>query len=563
MNSQKKPRAAWTRPWTVALSTAAMLGGSALLSGGCVDNVAEAPTAKETCGQLQTCDGKCVDLRNDPNHCGGCINPCSAGEICTAGACSVACAGGTTSCQGKCVDAQNDVSNCGACGTKCGAGEVCSAGKCGLNCAGGSTQCAGTCVDAQNDPQNCGACDAACAAGEVCAAGKCALDCVGGSTKCGGKCVDTTNNPQNCGSCAAACPAVNHGAGVCVAGSCGSSCNAGFADCDSDPANGCEVDTTTDLNHCGGCGTACAPAANEPPSCTAGVCGLSTCNAGFADCDSDQANGCEADLTSDAANCNSCGNACAAGQGCNAGVCACPNAGTLCAGVCVDTQTDPANCNGCGNACASNQACSSGACSCAANFGDCDMNPANGCEADLTTDPNNCGACNAPCPAGSQCDSGACSVAATLFFAGDDSCEAYVDGVLFGTSPSWSLANKVSFKLTVGPHVVAVKGMNAANGQNPGAMILDLAYGAARLSSDATWDASTVQSADWEKLGGSLSMPVAPSTYGDIFSPIWWNRDPVTFAAKNFPDDSSANWVWSAGFVTDSVVYFRKEFTVP
>jgi hypothetical protein len=31
-------------------------------------------------------------------------------------------------------------------------------------------------------------------------------------------------------------------------------CNVGFADCDGNPANGCEVNTRTDVNNCGGCG---------------------------------------------------------------------------------------------------------------------------------------------------------------------------------------------------------------------------------------------------------------------------------------------------------------------
>ena len=50
-------------------------------------------------------------------------------------------------------------------------------------------------------------------------------------------------------------------------------CAAGFADCDANPANGCEASTLTSAEHCGGCGMACASGV-----CAAGRCGsLTTC----------------------------------------------------------------------------------------------------------------------------------------------------------------------------------------------------------------------------------------------------------------------------------------------
>jgi hypothetical protein len=93
-------------------------------------------------------------------------------------------------------------------------------------------------------------------------------------------------------------------------------------------------------------------------------------------------------------------------------------------------------------------------------------------------------------------------------------------------------------------------------------VILDLGYGSERIVTGSDWDSSTDFVAGWETLGGSLLNPVPPVTHEGIFNTMWWNRDPVTFAAKNFPDDSQAMWVWSQGFLTDSVVYFRKEFVV-
>ncbi|MBI4699650.1 MAG: hypothetical protein HY744_00545, partial [Deltaproteobacteria bacterium] len=109
-----------------------------------------------------------------------------------------------TMCAGKCVDVQNDPANCGACSSACPPGQVCSAGVCSLVCAGGTTKCGGACVDTKVDPQNCGGCGVACAKDQLCQAGSCALNC-GPLTKCGNECVDTSTNASHCGGCNQAC----------------------------------------------------------------------------------------------------------------------------------------------------------------------------------------------------------------------------------------------------------------------------------------------------------------------------------------------------------------------
>jgi alpha-tubulin suppressor-like RCC1 family protein len=51
---------------------------------------------------------------------------------------------------------------------------------------------------------------------------------------------------------------VSHGTGSCGAGRCTiSSCDAGYADCDARFDSGCEVDTARTATHCGGCGMRC------------------------------------------------------------------------------------------------------------------------------------------------------------------------------------------------------------------------------------------------------------------------------------------------------------------
>ncbi|MDB4927599.1 MAG: uncharacterized protein JWM10_83, partial [Myxococcaceae bacterium] len=132
------------------------------------------------------------------------------------------------------------------------------------------------------------------------------------------------------------------GGGACGVGV----CLDGYADCDSNAANGCE----------------CKPP-NAAGACAAGGCAVRACFAGYGDCDHAAANGCESLLASDAANCGACGAPCAAGRACAAGSCVLCAAGqTVCPGGCVDTQTSTAHCGACGRACAAGQVCTAGAC---------------------------------------------------------------------------------------------------------------------------------------------------------------------------------------------------------
>jgi hypothetical protein len=171
---------------------------------------------------------------------------------------------------------------------------------------------------------NCGACGNVCStsnASAQCKSGQCQLTCKTGYGNCdsaaGNGCeVNTRTSPTNCGACGKVCP---NGV-ACVAGVCKSStCQPGFADCDSNTSNGCEVNTQTSTTNCGVCGNFCI-AANGTSSCVGGTCQIAACNAGFGNCDSSAANGCEVNLQNSPSNCGACGNVCLSGA-CVGGVC--------------------------------------------------------------------------------------------------------------------------------------------------------------------------------------------------------------------------------------------------
>ncbi|WP_164012215.1 CARDB domain-containing protein [Pyxidicoccus trucidator] len=79
-------------------------------------------------------------------------------------------------------------------------------------------------------------------------------------------------------------------------------CPAGTADCDGNSTNGCEVNLTTDEDHCGACGTTCQDGPYAQGVCTAATCG-NTCQPGYYDCDGNTANGCESTYACQATTC--------------------------------------------------------------------------------------------------------------------------------------------------------------------------------------------------------------------------------------------------------------------
>ena len=88
---------------------------------------------------------------------------------------------------------------------------------------------------------------------------------------------------SNCGACNNACTTPN-ATPRCQTGACGiQSCNTGFANCNNQVADGCEINTGTDLANCGACNNACVTA-NGTPRCLGGACGVQSCNTGFANC---------------------------------------------------------------------------------------------------------------------------------------------------------------------------------------------------------------------------------------------------------------------------------------
>ena len=392
---------------------------------GCTED-ANCPAGWLCCGEV--CDNAAVSAHN----CGACGAGCESPFLCVSGACQAEdCGVGHAECDADTshaceTDIKSDPKNCGACDQDCGA-DLCSGGHCTqMECDEGAADCD---ADPENgcevnltDVGNCGMCGAVCSSVHGtpgCDAEGCSIACSEGFGDCDARASTGCETPlgddaANCGACGKACQN-EHGTTTCADGQCTPLCATGYLDCDGDPRNGCETEIATSLTNCGACGAACE-LAHAAEKCDAGVCTVTTCDAGFDNCDGDAKNGCEADLMLPAT-CGGCTNKCSENGGkasCAAGKCGiacslgrddCKNG--LTDGCETDLNVSALNCSVCGKVCPAGggtPACSDGKCgisSCTAPYEDCNGDAqvpgGNGCETNLANDAANCGGCGNAC----------------------------------------------------------------------------------------------------------------------------------------------------------------------
>ena len=273
-----------------------------------------AATAPATAGCTPTCAGKNCGASDG---CGGscATGSCPGGQVCQNGRCVLSCDAGFTLCGSQCVDTQTNASHCGGCNQPCA---IENPETCGTNgqCMGGVCQQYGaettcrreSCLDSETllSEARCGGGRCASSFSQDCRPGQCDSSL----SKCRDSCLEHTecssdgwcdgnqchfkrdngqpcsaSTPQMCASgfcvdgicCENAC-VPPHAQPTCAGGTCGFVCDAGWDDCDGDPANGCEINLSLDEDHCGTCGNRCPTTicgdASEPRfwTCVEGNC---------------------------------------------------------------------------------------------------------------------------------------------------------------------------------------------------------------------------------------------------------------------------------------------------
>lgn len=204
-------------------------------------------------------------------------------------------------------------------------------GKCATNdnCTKGQLCCSGVCADPQTDRNNCGVCGTVCGtmnAASECNAGICHLTCQSGFGNCNNSPLDgcetkLSDSPSNCGMCGRSC-AAPHSQGACLSGQCASgACDMGFKDCNTSRQDGCETPVLTSTTDCGDCGKVCDPQHTVSGRCTNGGCQIGACETGFDNCNGMPGDGCEVDLSSDVNHCGDCTTVCDANLKCIGGHC--------------------------------------------------------------------------------------------------------------------------------------------------------------------------------------------------------------------------------------------------
>lgn len=372
----------------------------------------------EDCSNESCIDGRCRDPNCMDKHqnltetdvdCGGMGCPqCDVGEKCKVGddCTTLVCKDGRCA-EATCSDRKQNQGELDVdCGDPCGQCEV------GQNCV-----LAVDCLQPDEVESR-----------AICNGDKtCELDCNLGTGDCNDRAKDgcesnLNSDRENCGTCDHACALPNTQASLCTGGKCAidfgvgepdKGCVPGYADCNGDPNDGCEVDLESDEANCGECEVECSTQ-NGNSTCEDGQCVIE-CEDFFDDCDNDPTtNGCEADLLSSVNHCGGCGASFACDDGnsgqspaCEQGECkyyGCPTNLGACDGdgVCNDSLTSRTHCGQCGNSCTADRGTSncveSGgySClltSCESGYGNCDNNASNGCETNTTSSKNHCGAC--------------------------------------------------------------------------------------------------------------------------------------------------------------------------
>ncbi len=248
-------------------------------------------------------DGCEVDPQKNRQNCGGCGNKCPDGVACINGSCG--CPPGMTLCDLGCTDLSRDDFNCGSCNFWCSEHQPdggtkplppntffgCSEGKCeDIHCYHDMSTVFADCDNVRSNGcevnlsipnmEHCGRCNNKCDPGQRCTLleGSTALDCQckGGKTLCGASCVDLENDPKNCGSCGYGCPTKSGLTATCSHGRCSFECPKGFADCNGNPIDGCEAQLAKDPRNCGACGNSCDVANGQP--CIGGTCAMKECD---------------------------------------------------------------------------------------------------------------------------------------------------------------------------------------------------------------------------------------------------------------------------------------------
>ena len=311
-------------------------------------------------------DGCEIDITQNSSHCGRCYNQCSIPH-------------GISQCENKtCVFVECE-ENWGDCNNNA---HILGSDGCETNLLESSSHCGicNTSCVVQNGTSECmegGCLFTGCNSGYG--------DCNDNADITGSDgCEERLNTIEHCGECDNGC-AFEHASARCVQSECFiDRCEDNWGDCDEiqipigggSRGNGCETDLTSNPDYCGGCDRNCVDMYYFNSDtvydylCQSRKCLINNCQHGYGDCDGMVGTGCEQDTLSTVNHCGACNNRCTYNAWPNVQQYVC-NEGLCEIYACVQNDTN--------------------------RYMDCNLNPLDGCEADLNSNPNHCNSCNNRC----------------------------------------------------------------------------------------------------------------------------------------------------------------------
>jgi len=197
---------------------------------------------------------------------------CGAGRFCDEGTCRAqVCVPGSATCGSATSITLCDPRGATRADMPCPGGAACTDGRCQSPrvCEPGVSMCEGESARRVCTPDGTSFMSVACASGERCTNGGCVATqvCVPGSVSCAEDGQRRVCNGSGSGYSTTACPVATNATSACRDGACVATCNAGFANCDGNATNGCEASLSTNT-HCGACNNTCATG----QSCVGGSC---------------------------------------------------------------------------------------------------------------------------------------------------------------------------------------------------------------------------------------------------------------------------------------------------
>jgi hypothetical protein len=142
----------------------------------------------------------------------------------------------------------------------------------------------------------------------------------------------------------------------------------------------------------------------------------------------------------------------------------------------------------------------------------------------------------------------------SIWIAGDDGYELYVNDVFVGEGSAWNVAQHYVVSSIAGDNVVGVKCVDRSG---EGGLVAEIDFNGKHYVTNDTWKVSSVEYANWQNVDYDDVGWQKATSYGLHGEALPWAQYQNV---QGISTDNNAEWIWSSDSEYDDVVYFR--FTI-